>query len=73
MHPHKGVAHPPRGGALQAVAFLVRQGGLVILKHGAKAVLYGRREEPPPRQHHQEGHHTLGLFEKERRPKIVGL
>src|SRR6266851_9673339 len=32
MHPHKGVEHPPRGGVLDACAFLVRKGGLIVLE-----------------------------------------
>src|SRR5689334_7510573 len=34
LHPHKGVEHPPRGGGLEACAFVVRQGGLVVLERG---------------------------------------
>ena len=65
MHPHKGVEPPPRGGVLDAVAFVVRKSGLVVLERVAHAVLSGRRDEPTDGHHHSQGHDTLGLFEIE--------
>jgi Winged helix-turn helix len=39
MNPNKVVEHPPRGGVLDAFAFLVWKGGLVVLERVANAVL----------------------------------
>src|SRR5215471_2342764 len=39
MNPHKVVEHPPGGGGLDALAFLVRKGGLVLLERMADAIL----------------------------------
>ena len=39
MNPNKVVEHPPRGGVLDAFAFLVRKGGRVVLQRVANAVL----------------------------------
>ena len=39
MNPHKVGEHPPRGGVLDACAFLVRKGGLVVLERVANAGL----------------------------------
>ena len=65
MHANKGVEHPPRGGVLDAFAFLVRKGGLVVLERVAYAGLSGRIDEPTGGPHHSEGHDTLGLVERE--------
>ena len=65
MHPHKVVEHPLCGGVLDAVAFLVRKGGLGVLERVANAVLSGRRDEPTDRHDHQQGQDALGLFERE--------
>jgi hypothetical protein len=65
-YPHAVVEHPACRGVLDALAFLVRQGGLVGLERVATAVLYGRRDEPTSRHHPQAGPDTLGLLARER-------
>jgi hypothetical protein len=65
MHPHKGVEPPPRGGVLEAFAFVGRKGGLVVLERGAPAVLSGRIDEHTAGHHHDQGHDALGLVERE--------
>jgi hypothetical protein len=65
LHPHKGGEHPPRGGGLEACAFVVRQGGLVVLERGAHAVLSGGIDEHTAGHHQAQGHDALGLVERE--------
>jgi hypothetical protein len=52
MNPNKVVEHSPRGGVLDACAFLVRKGRLVVLERMADAVLSGCIDEPTDRHHH---------------------
>ena len=64
MHPHKVVEDPPRGGGLDALAFLVWKRRPVLLERAADAVLSGRIDEPTNRHHHQQGHDTFGFFQR---------
>ena len=65
MNPHKVVEDPPCGGVLDALAFLVWKGGCVVLERVANAVLSGRIDAQTDGHHHEQGHDTLGLFERE--------
>jgi hypothetical protein len=67
MNPHKGVEDPPGGGVLEALAFVVRQGGGGGLARVAHAVCSGRIDEPIDGHHHAQGPNPLGLFEREGR------
>ena len=67
MNSHKVVEDPPCGGGLDALAFLVRKGGLVLLERVADAILSGRRDEQTDRHDHQQGHDTFGFFQIQRR------
>jgi hypothetical protein len=66
MNPHEVVEHPACRRGLDALAFLVREGGLMLLQDRADTVLEGRIDEQTHRHHHQQGHDALGFFEVER-------
>ena len=67
MHPHKGVEDPPCGGGLDALAFLIRKGGLVRLERVTDAILSGRIDEHTDGHDHQQGHDPFGFFQRQRR------
>ena len=64
MHPHKVVQDPPRGGVLDALAFLVWKRRPVLLERAADAGLSGRIDEQTNSHHHQQGHDTFGFFQR---------
>jgi hypothetical protein len=66
MNPHEVVEHPACRRGLDALAFVVRQGGRLLLQNRADAVCEGRIDASTPRHHHQQGHEALGFFERER-------
>ena len=66
MNPHEVVEHPACRRVLDALAFLVRKCGLMLLQDRADAVFEGRIDEQTYRHHHQQGHDALGFFEIER-------
>jgi hypothetical protein len=67
MHPHKVVEDPPCSGGLDALAFVVRQGDLVLRERVADAIRSSRRDEHTDRHDHQQGHDTCGFFQRQRR------
>ena len=66
MNPHEVVEHPACRRVLDALAFLVRKGGLMLLEGRADAVLQGRIDEQTDGHHHQQGHDAFRFFEIER-------
>ena len=66
MNPHEVVEHPACCRVLDALAFLVRKGGRLLLQDRADTVFEGRIDEQTHRHHHQQGHDALGFFEGER-------
>ena len=67
MHPHKVVEDPPGGGGLDALACLIRKGGLVLRERVTDAIRSGRLDEPTDRHDHQPGHDPFGLIQRQRR------
>jgi hypothetical protein len=53
MPPREVMAHPACGRVLDALAFLVREGGLMLLEGGANPILQGCLHQQADRHHHQ--------------------
>ena len=66
MNPHEVVEHPACRRVLDALAFVGRKGGLMLLQDRADAVFEGRIDEQTHRHHHPQGQDALGVFELER-------
>jgi hypothetical protein len=65
MNPHEVMEHPACGRVLEALAFVVRKGGRLLLAGGANPLLQGCIHQQADRHHHPQGHDVLGLFEVE--------
>jgi hypothetical protein len=61
MNPDKVVKHPPGGGMLDTLAFLVRKRHPLGLEGSADAVFQGHIDQQTHGHHHQQRHDTLGL------------
>jgi len=66
MNPHQIVEHPACGRGLEALAFLGRQCGLMLLEGGAHALCEGCIHEQADGHHPQQRHEAFRLFERER-------
>src|SRR5262249_17785839 len=66
MNPHEVMEHPTCGRVLEALAFLVRQGGRRLPAGGANPILQGSIPQQADRHHPHQGHEARGLFAVER-------
>jgi len=65
MNPHEVVEHPACGRVLDALTFLVRKGGFLLLEGGANAILQSGIHQQADGHHHQQCHEAFRLFEIE--------
>jgi hypothetical protein len=71
MNPSKVVEAPPYGGRLDALAWVVRQGGFGLLERVAAALFSGRIDKQTDGHDHQQGHDTFRFFQIPRRGQAL--
>src|SRR5262245_26328746 len=65
MNRREIVKHPAVGRGLDALAFLVREGGRLLLEGGANPILQGGVHQQADGHDHEQGHDAFRLFERE--------
>ncbi len=65
MHPHAGVEPPACGRVLDALTFLGRKGGFLLLEGGANAILQSGIHQQADGHHHQQCPEAFRLVERE--------